>query len=46
MRKEIQRTETLEKQRLHDIKAKERRRDVKLKIGEKWDEARKVLDMP
>ncbi|KAL8121917.1 hypothetical protein AgCh_018593 [Apium graveolens] len=45
MRKNIERTETLEKQRLHDIKAKERRRDVRLKIGEKWDEARRVLDM-
>ena len=46
MRKDIQRIETLQKQRLHDIKAQERRRDVRLKIGEKWDEARRVLDMP
>ena len=46
MRKDIQRTETLQKQRLHDIKAQERRRDVRLKIGEKWDKARRVLDMP
>ena len=46
MRKEIQRTETLEKQRLHGIKAEARRRDVNLKIGVKWDEARRVIDIP
>ncbi|KAL8155324.1 hypothetical protein AgCh_000633 [Apium graveolens] len=40
MRKEIQITETLEKQHLHDIKAEARRRDVTLKIGVKWDEER------
>ena len=34
-KKELQRTENIEKQRLHDIKVQERRRDVKLKIGAK-----------
>ena len=45
-KKEIQREENLEKQRLHNIRVEERRRDVKLKIGARWDEARRVFDLP
>ena len=44
--KELQREENLEKQRLFNIRVEERRRDVRLKIGARWDEARRVFDLP
>ncbi|KAK1373209.1 hypothetical protein POM88_029402 [Heracleum sosnowskyi] len=39
----IQKAEHQEKQRLHDIKVKDRKLYVRLKLGEEWDKAREMF---
>ena len=38
--------ENQEKQRLHNLRVERRRLDVRLKLGDKWDEARRVFGLP
>ncbi|KAK1394240.1 hypothetical protein POM88_013296 [Heracleum sosnowskyi] len=42
----IQKAEHEDKQRLHSIHVKERRLDVRMKQGSKWDKAREMFDIP
>ncbi|KAK1394164.1 hypothetical protein POM88_013220 [Heracleum sosnowskyi] len=42
----IQKAEHEDKQRLHSIHVKERRLDVRMKQGIKWDKAREMFDIP
>ncbi|KAK1369608.1 hypothetical protein POM88_035700 [Heracleum sosnowskyi] len=42
----IQKAEHQEKQRLHDIKVKDRKLYVRLKLGEEWDRAREMFSHP
>ncbi|KAK1397586.1 hypothetical protein POM88_007449 [Heracleum sosnowskyi] len=42
----IQKAEHEDKQRLHGIHVKERRLDVRMKQGSKWDKAREMFDIP
>ncbi|KAK1388074.1 hypothetical protein POM88_016252 [Heracleum sosnowskyi] len=42
----IQKAEHQEKQRLHDIKIKDRKLYVRLKLGEEWDRAREMFSHP
>ncbi|KAK1397067.1 hypothetical protein POM88_006930 [Heracleum sosnowskyi] len=42
----IQKAENEDKQRLHSIHVKERRLDVRMKQGSKWDKAREMFDIP
>ncbi|KAK1356366.1 hypothetical protein POM88_049622 [Heracleum sosnowskyi] len=42
----IQKAEHEDKQRLHSIHVKERRLDVRMKQGGKWDKAREMFDIP
>ncbi|KAK1373326.1 hypothetical protein POM88_029519 [Heracleum sosnowskyi] len=45
-RLKIQKAEHEDKQRLHSIHVKEKRLDVRMKQGSKWDKARKMFDIP
>ncbi|KAK1357390.1 hypothetical protein POM88_050646 [Heracleum sosnowskyi] len=45
-RLKIQKAEHEDKQRLHSIHVKERRLDVRMKQGSKWDKAREMFDIP
>ena len=38
--------ENQEKQHLHNLRVERRRLDVRLKLGDKWDEARRVFGLP
>ncbi|KAK1357005.1 hypothetical protein POM88_050261 [Heracleum sosnowskyi] len=42
----IQKAEHQEKQRLHDLKVKDRKLYVRLKLGEEWDKAREMFSHP
>ncbi|KAK1387455.1 hypothetical protein POM88_015633 [Heracleum sosnowskyi] len=45
-RLKIQKAEHEDKQRLHSIHVKERRLDVRMKQGSKWDKAMEMFDIP
>ena len=43
---ELLKLENEEKQRLHNLKVQKRRLDVRLKLGNNWDRARRMFGLP
>ena len=43
---ELLKTENQEKQRLHNLKVQRRKLDVRLKLGDSWDMARRMFGLP
>ena len=43
---ELLKLENEEKQRLHNLKVQQRRLDVRLKLGDNWDRARRMFGLP
>ena len=43
---ELLKAENEEKQRLHNLKIQQRRLDVRLKMGDSWDKARRMFGLP